>query len=182
MQFKILHEKIRALKLTANSKKQEAAFSLVEILVAATIISVTLLAVVGIASQSIAISSRTLNTYNASLLLEEGAEAVRTIRDNNYANISGLAAGTTYCPTFSTSTNSWSLTLPAPTCAISNNSIYTRSVTITNVTRDTTTNNIATSGTVAPDNGTKLITVTVSWLEGTTTVTKTLQFYISQIF
>jgi len=49
------------------------------------------------------------------------------------------------------------------------------------VNRDDTTKDIVTSGGTT-DAGTRLVTVTVSWLEGATTVSKSIQFYIMDIF
>lgn len=154
--------------------KCERGFSLVEIVVAASIISVALLAILGIANKAIVTSQRSLNTYMASTLLEEGVEAVRTIRDGSWSNISSLTAGTTYYPSFSTSTNLWSLSSTASTVGI-----FTRTVTITAVNRDAN-DDIAVSGTNDP--GTKLVTVSVSWPQGTTTASRTIQFYTFDIF
>lgn len=158
-------------------KKTQTGFSLVEVLVAASILSASLLSVIAIAGKSIVISHRSVSTYVASTLLEEGGEAVRTIRDANWTNISALTAGTTYYPKFDTGTNTWSLTTTSSDGIVG---VYTRSVVISAVTRDGS-SNIASSGTA--DAGTKLVTVTVSWKEGEgSTLSKTLSFYISNIF
>ena len=149
-------------------------FSLVEILIAAAIIATTLVSIVGIASQSVSVSHQSLNTYTASTLLEEGAEAVRTLRDTNWSSISSLTNGTTYYPVFSTTTNTWSLSTTPATVGI-----FTRSIVLSQVTRNGV-YDIASSGTL--DTNTRLVTVTVSWAEGSRTVTKTLSFYILNIF
>lgn len=162
-----------------NKKISQHGFSLVEIVFASAIISVVLVAITGIASQSVSISHRTLNTYNASLLLEEGAEAIRTYRDNSWSNISGMSTSTTYCPTFSTSTNLWSFPAASSTCATVN-SFFTRSLTLSSVNRSSTSSNIISSGGTI-DAGTRFITIMVSWQEGIATVTKTLQLYLSDI-
>ena len=170
--------KTKRILASSTAGAYERGFSLVEILVSAAIISVVLLAISGIASSSVSISHRTVDTYNATLLLEEGAEAVRTYRDNAWSNISALSSGTNYCPTFATSTNSWSF--PASSTCSKVNSIFTRSLTVSAVNRSSTSSNIISSGGTV-DSGTELITVTVSWLEGNLTATKTLQFYLSNI-
>lgn len=157
--------------------KNEQGFSLVEILVASSILMVSLLSVIMVAGQALSISHRSVNTYVASTLLEEGAEVVRIRRDAAWTNISGLTAGTTYYPKFNTSTNAWTLTTTSSDGVVG---IYTRSVVFTAVTRDGS-SNIASSGTA--DAGTKLATVSASWKENTgSTITKTLQLYISDIF
>ncbi len=158
-------------------QSRESGFNLVEIIVAASILMVSLLSVVVIAGQSITISHRSLNTYIASTLLEEGAEAVRTVRDNAWTNISSLTAGTTYYPKFTTGTNVWSLTTTSSDGTVG---VFTRTVVFSAVTRDGS-SNIASSGT--PDSGTKLVTVTVSWTEANGgSISKTLSFYITDMF
>jgi len=145
----------------------------VELLVAVSIITASILAAMAVAQKSVIVARQAFHTEQAAYLLEEGAEAVRVARDNAWTNISGLTSGTTYYPTFAAGT--WSLgTTPNST------GIFTRTVTITNVNRDNTTKNIAPAGT--DDSQTKLVTVTISWNEGNTTVTKSMQFYILDIF
>ncbi|MFA6257664.1 MAG: hypothetical protein WC671_01485 [Candidatus Paceibacterota bacterium] len=148
-------------------------FVVVEVLVAASIITVSILSAMMVAQKSIYVSRQAFHTTQAGFLLEEGAEAVRILRDNAWSNISSLTIGTNYYPTFSS--NTWIL---SPTASIIG--IFTRTVVIANVNRDNTTKDISIVG--ADDPGTKLITVTVSWMEGGATITKTLQFYISDIF
>lgn len=58
--------------------------------------------------------------------------------------------------------------------------IFTRKVNVSAVNRDNVTGDISGEGT--EDAGSRLITITVSWLEGGTTVTKTLPLYIMDIF
>ncbi len=148
----------------------------VEVLVAISIISVSILAMTAVAQKSIYVSSQAFHSTQADFLLEEGVEAVRIVRDNAWSNISSLTSGTTYYPKFSSGT--WSLTTTSSDGVVG---IFARSLTIANVNRDNTTKDIVTSGGTV-DNGTKLVTVTVSWKEGGVLVSKTLQFYILNIF
>lgn len=145
----------------------------VEVLVAISIITISVLATTTVVQKSIYVSRQAFHTAQAAFLLEEGAESVRILRDNNWTNISSLVPGTNYYPVFSS--NTWTLSTTANTVGI-----FTRKVTIASVNRDNTTKDIASVGTDDP--GTKLVTVTVSWLEGGTTIVKTLQFYIINIF
>jgi len=148
-------------------------FMMVEILIVASIISVSVLAFMAVAQKSIYLSRQSLHTAQAVFLLEEGAEAVRVLRDNNWDNITALSTNTTYYPTFTGGT--WTMSDTPSTVGI-----FTRTVDIDSVNRDNITDDIAVSGTA--DDGTRLVTVNVSWLEGGNTVTKTLSFYISNIF
>ncbi len=142
-------------------------------MVAVSIIAVSVLAAMVVAQKSVYVSRQAFHTAQAGFLLEEGAESVRILRDNAWTNISGLTNGTNYYPTFSGGT--WTLSTTANTVGI-----FARKVTIGSVNRDSTTKDISASGTDDP--GTKLVTVTVSWTEAGVNVTKTLQFYILNIF
>ncbi len=147
---------------------------MVEVLVAAAIITASILAAMAVTQKAVFVSRQSFHATQAAFLLEEGAEAVRIARDNAWSNISSLTVGTNYYPTFSGGT--WTLSTSSSTVGI-----FTRSVTIASVNRDNTTKDIISSGGTL-DSGTKLVTVTVSWAEGGTTITKTLQFYIMDIF
>ncbi len=147
----------------------------VEILIAVSIITVSVLATMFVAQKSIHVSRQAFHSAQAAFLLEEGAEAVRIVRDNAWSNVSGLVNGTTYYPTFSAGT--WTLSTTTSNIV----GIFNRSVTVDGVNRDNTTKDIVSSGGVS-DTGTRLVTVTVSWQEGSTTVSKSLQFYIMDIF
>ena len=149
-------------------------FMMVEILVATSIILASVLAIMGVTQKSISISHQSLHESQGSFLLEEGAEAVRIVRDNAWSNISGLTVGTNYYPTFSGGT--WTLSTTANTVGI-----FTRQVVLLSVNRDSTTDDIVTSGGVV-DDGTKLVTITVSWQEGATTISRELSFYLTDIF
>ena len=145
----------------------------IEMLVAISIITVSILATTAVAQKSVYISRQSFHATQAAFLLEEGAEAVRIVRDNGWNNISSLTPNISYYPTFLDDT--WTLSTTVNTVGI-----FTRTVTIANVNRDDTTEDIASVGTDDP--GTKLITVTVSWLEGGVTIIKTLEFYLADIF
>ncbi len=148
-------------------------FMMVEVLVAVSIITVSLLVAMTVAQKSIYVSQASFHATEATFLLEEGAEAIRILRDNTWTNISDLTANTNYYPAFSAGT--WTLSGVASTV-----DIFTRTVSIASVNRDNNTEDISATGTDDP--GTKLVTVTVSWPEGGTTMTKILQFYIMNIF
>ena len=160
--------------LTFKSKRKlVSGFMMVEIVVATSIIIIVLLTTMSTVQKGITISHQSVHSSQAAFLLEEGAEAVRISRDNNWTNISGLTPGTNYYPTFSGGT--WTLSLTPNQVGK-----FIRTVMISNVLRDATTMDISDSGT--SDTGTKLITVNVSWDESGNTISKNLKFYISNIF
>ncbi len=159
-------------------KSKEKGFTLVEILIGCAIMTTMIFALMASAQKGINLSDKALKQTQANMLLEEGAEAVRSIRDSAWSNISGLTLDTNYYLSYNTSTNVWSLsTTPSATL----DSTFTRTVVVSQVLRDATTEDIASSGNV--DSRTKKITITVSWptAEGTT-ISKDLPFYIADIF
>jgi len=170
LQFQQLVSQVQ-IKMRKILKNQ--GFLLIEAIVASSIISISVIAAMQVSQKSIVVSRQAFHTAQAGFLLEEGAEAVRILRDNVWTNISGLTNGTSYYPTFSGST--WTLSTTPNTVGV-----FTRTVSIASVNRDNTTQDISSSGTNDPR--TKLVTVTVSWAERGTTITKTLQFYITDIF
>ncbi|MFZ2072188.1 MAG: hypothetical protein WAV10_00690 [Minisyncoccia bacterium] len=152
--------------------KPNKGFMMVEILVAISIITVSILAAMSVTGKSIYIARESLHQAQAALLLEEGAEAVRIVRDNAWNNISGLDITKDYYPVFSGGT--WTLSLIP-----SDVGIFTRKINVSTVYRNLE-DNISAVGT--SDNGTKKVIVTVSWNEGGQVITKILSFYISDIF
>ena len=160
--------------LKQNNKK---GFSLIEVLIACAIISVSIFALMSASTKGIELSKQALRQTQASLLLEEGAEAVKSIRDDSWSNISSLNLNTNYYLTFSTGSNKWSLgTVATPNI----DSLFTRTIVFSAVNRDSN-DDIASSGTL--DARTKKISVVVSWpVSGGITSTKDLSFYVSDIF
>ena len=160
-----------------NSTLTTAGFTIIEVLIACAIISVTTFALISASVRGIQLSDRALKQTQASILLEEGAEVVKVIRDNSWATVSGFTLDTNYYFTFDTGTNTWSLGT-TPTSTI--DSIFTRTVVFSSVERDGSDDIVASGGTIDPR--TKKITVTVSWPQSGSTASKVLTFYISDIF
>lgn len=155
--------------------KNQKGFMMVELIVISAVLSIIVIAASYVAKKSIEVSNRTIHTMEASFLLEEGVEVTRILRDSNFDNIDQAIVGSSnqYLTLVS---NTWNLVDTPQT-----NGIFTRVINIYSVYRDSTTSDIVTSGGVL-DSGTSKITITVSWLEGTTTSSKSLTFYLSDIF
>src|SRR3989344_3093590 len=145
---------------------------LIEAIVVVSVIIISILSALSVTQKSISLARQSLHQSQAAFLLEEGAEAVRIMRDNAWSNISSLTLSTDYYPAFSAGT--WTLSLTP-----SQVGIFTRKVVISSAYRDAN-QNLASSGTL--DSQTKLVTVTVSWMEGEQTFSRTLQFYLTDIF
>jgi Tfp pilus assembly protein PilV len=155
-------------------------FMAVEILVAVSIIAISILAAMTVSQESIYVSRQAFHATQAGFLLEEGGEAVRIFRDDNtWANFMTIfnTSSTYYIPA---TISSWTASLPIISSGNLIDNFFTRTVTFANVNRNNTTQDISSTGTNDP--GTKLVTITVSWPEGGNTITKTLQFYVMDIF
>jgi prepilin-type N-terminal cleavage/methylation domain-containing protein len=159
-----------------KTKDMNRGFTLIEILVACTIITTTLLFIMSAATKGIELSSRSLNYVKANYLLEEGAEAVKIVRDQGWSNISEKEIETNYFLTFDNTTNTWNLgtdqTLPL-------DSIFTRSVVFSNVYRNGD-DDISESGTL--DENIRKVTVLVSWPAKNEVISKEIIFYLANIF
>jgi len=154
--------------------KNKSGFTLVEVLVACVIISTTILALMSATSKSIELSNKALRQVQANMLLEEGAEAVKSVRDNSWTGISSLSVNTNYYLAFSG--NVWNLSTNQGTAI---DGIFTRKVVFASVYRNAN-YDIAQSGTLDPD--TEKVTVTVSWRSPSGASTKDLSFYVVNIF
>ena len=162
------------LNLLYKNKKNKGSM-LIEVIVATALISILMLALVSVAQKSLDLSERSLKQVQASFLLEEGVEAVKTVRDNSWTNISSVTTGVNQYLSFDTGTNTWSLSSTPSTI----DNVFTRTIVVDAVYRDGT-DDIASSGTVDPN--TKKVTVNVSWLSSFGTVNKSISFYIVDLF
>ena len=164
------------MRIIFNKKNMSKGFTIIEVLIACVIISTTTLALASVASTGIQLSNRSLRQVQANLLMEEGAEAVKSIRDNNWTTISDLDLDTDYYLSFDINTNSWTLG-QTPTATI--DGVFTRVIVFSLVYRDDN-DDIASSG--EPDLGTKSVNVSVSWPTPSGTNSKNINFYLANIF
>lgn len=141
---------------TMKKNSKNVGFMVVEVLIATSIITVSILAATAVAQKSIHVSRQAFHTTQATFLLEEGAENARIERDNAWDNITTLNSSEQI-------------------------GIFTRTVVASSVNRDDFSKDIVSAGGTL-DPRTKLITVTVFWQEGGQTINKSLQFYLSDIF
>ncbi len=158
--------------MQVSTRKKNLGFALIEVLIAVTIMSGSMLVVATAANKSLLYARTTLNSYQASLAMEETVEAVKSIRAAGWANIAGLTNGTTYGISWSGS--NWQTVSSPQTTALG----FTRSIVPSAVYRDAN-DDIAVSGTL--DSGTKKITATVTWNDQGKTKSQTVEFYITNI-
>ena len=152
-------------------------FSLVEVLVAVTIITASVLGIMGI--YSIYIKNSYLNTpsIQAAYLADEGVEAVKSLRDFGWtSNINNLVIGDTYYLYFNTALSRWQAT----TTNTLIDGVFDRSFVLSSARRNSSDDLVAAGGSI--DANTRLVTVTVSWVGSNVTSTKTLNSYITNLF
>jgi len=145
--------------------------SIIEIMIAVTIITVGLVAILGLASFSLVVSDITKQTTQANILAQETMEAARNYRDgigwndddpgNEYDGLGVVTIpGTYHFEKSSDSPPRWKLVSGVETI-----NGFTRQIVFDDVRRDIN-DDIVESGGV-DDTDTKKVTVTVSWQERT---------------
>lgn len=170
------------MKLFVKTNKKNRGVLLVEVLVAASIITISVLAATAVAQKSISMTQRTLHTAQAAFLIEEGAELTRVVRDQGWANFSSITKGNLYHPV-DTGGGQWRFAGDAETI-----DRFTRSVAFYSACRNNSTGDLIDAGKVTScsvgveDLRTLLVDVAVSWSEAGENVTKNIMFYIADIF
>lgn len=141
-----------------NIIHQKKGFSIIEILVAITIIAIAFSSLLGMAVMSLKISATLEQTDQANSLAQESMEAIRNFRDGTSWNENGLGTvlvGTDYHFVVSAS-SSWELVQGPETIGQ-----FSRSIVFINVSRDSDDNIVQSGGTNDPN--TKEAEVTVNW-------------------
>ncbi|MDX1607848.1 MAG: type II secretion system protein [Candidatus Spechtbacterales bacterium] len=164
-------------KLKAKNQKlkidKESGLGMVEMIVVLAILVTTfasILQLVFLQRQAQIIAEQDASAY---IIGRQTIEAVRSVRDSGWTNISSLTYDTPYYPQINSSSE-WELASSDPGSV---NEIYTRWVEFGEVFRDAN-DNIATSGTSDPD--TRKVTAYVQWArQGGDTRTITLEAYIT---
>lgn len=148
-------------------------FGLIEIVIAAAIITTTLLAFTTFYRQALLISDKTTIYAQTNMLLVEGIEVVKLMRDKGWAaNIATLATSTPYYIIFNG--GDWEIA----TTSTPVDTIYTRWFVLNDVYRDVN-DDIASTGTYS--SSTKKVTVTVQ-ANSREVSSSTAETYITNIF
>ncbi len=145
--------------------------SLVEILIGAAIILTSVVSLVAVFGGLTSLSLNSTPKVQAAMLVDEGVEALRLMRDIGWSSISSLSDGTTYY--FLWQNNTWAATTTKQVV----DSFFVRSFVLSAVNRDSTSFDIVTSGGTA-DTGTRKAAISIAWPGQSGTTTKTVEMYI----
>ena len=148
-----------------------------EVVIATSILLVVFISLVAVYNYYIGVSINNIPLVKSSYLIEEGIEAVKTLRDTSWSSkIAPLTLGAEYYIVYNSATASFDATL-SPQGNI--DGIYQRTFVLSSVNRDSN-SDIQASGTDDPN--TRKVTVTVSWSNGSATTQKRQSTYITNLF
>ena len=147
--------------------------TLLEVLVVAGILSAICLSFIGTFVTVSRFHEKNMLAIKAELLAEEGLEAIRLIKSDDWAGLSSLTPGNTYY--FDLATSSWSVT---STPEVIDGDFY-RSFKTYSVNRDVSDDIVSTGGAV--DAGTLLFDVSVHWQWRGATTTANYKAYMTNL-
>lgn len=156
--------------------RRTAGFTLIEIVLAASILSTFMMSISLYYKKILDVSQDTTRHIQSGFLLEEGIEAVKLLRDTSWTSkIATLSAGTTYYLYWTGTV--WTSTTTKQVVE----NVFTRSFAVANVNRDAS-DNIAAAGTL--DSGSKKVTFSVAWPRkgARATTTDSAEAYIMNLF
>ncbi|MEI6553136.1 MAG: hypothetical protein WCO09_01060 [bacterium] len=162
-----------------SKEKYKKGFSLVEILIGASIICLSLILIINLETGISKLGFGSTSRVQAGMLLEEGSAAVVNIRNNSWQSINSLNNNVPYRLHWNQASGLWEATSSNPAVLIDNT--FDRTVTFYEVDRDINSFNIVSSGGMV-DYGTRKYVVSVSWNDGSSTTTKTITSYIHNAF
>lgn len=158
---------------TVKSGSLEKGSGMVEILIAASLMGVILIAIINVYSSLTALSLQNTEKIQSTFLLEEGVEAVRVMRDTSWTTISGYPTGTTMYLRFQS--GAWVATMTPQVV-----DDFYRTITFNKPGRDASFNLMPLGGTDDPN--TRRITISVSWEGKGGTTTKSVETYVFNTF
>lgn len=145
----------------------------IEMIIATAILLVVIASIFALYNRMIVVSHNTVQKTQAHFLVEEGLEAMRTIRDTSFDSFFALLRDTDYGLAFD-GTN-WATTTPGTLV----DGVFDRRVVVSDVYRDAI-GHIALSGTL--DDGTVQVSVAVSWNNAGEVFTEESSAYFSRLY
>lgn len=149
-------------------------FGMIEMIVGAAILSVSILGISSFFRTTFEVSKTTQSAIQGDYLLEEGVEVIKILRDSNYTNNISRLSTTTPSYLVWNGTN-WATS----TVNTFIDGTFERSIAVADVKRDI---NSDISGSGSYDPNTKLVTVSVAWSAKGATTTRTIATYIANLF
>lgn len=159
--------------ISSQPKFTTSGFGLIEVVVGASIISVSLVAIIFVFQGIIGLSQDNLRGVQAAFLAEEGLEVMRSWRNQDWQNLTNLETGTDYGLTFSLASG-WQIENEI----ILVDGLFDRRLRLEEVYRDGN-NEIAPTGTLDPES--YQIVSSVAWNNGQATSTKIVTTYLMNI-
>jgi prepilin-type N-terminal cleavage/methylation domain-containing protein len=162
--------------LPARQKSNNRGFSLIEVVVSIAVLGIALLSITQLSQIFLRAERLASQRGEAAFFLQEGAEAVRFLRDRSWHDfIDPIPADTPYFLIFSGGT--YALTAAEPALL---DGVFRRTITVSDARRDADDDIVSSGGTLTTS--TKKISIAVSWRRGQATTTETLEFFIADIF
>jgi len=148
--------------------------SLIEVIVASAIISLSMISTSVVYGNLVSVSTQNTAKVQAAFLLDEGVEAIKSMRGDAWSNIASTTPGTTNY--FLWTSNKWKATTTPAVI----DGVFTRTFIVSTVNRDTNLNISTSTGTNDP--GTKKVDISVSWKDITGTSTRSTSMYIFNLY
>lgn len=163
-----------------ESQNNNKGFGLIEIVIATAVLTGSLIALISVFLLARNATELASEKLQAGYLLEEGAEALRFLRDSGWdGNIATLAPATDYYLSFDPAASQWAIVALAPPDI---EGLFARSFRIENVSRDGSANIEAVYNPANDDPETKKVIVTVSWMHKNQSQAITLENYLTNLF
>lgn len=166
---------MKILKYKNIEKIKQRGISVVEVIIASAVISISMISINSVYSNFLQLSLENTSKVQATFLLDEGVESIKTIRSFSWSNIASSTPGVNYYLIWQN--NRWQSTT-TPNII---DDKFIRKFTVENVYRDPSTLNIVYTGGVL-NNDSKLINIDISWNYKGATSTKKTSFYVFNIY
>jgi type II secretory pathway pseudopilin PulG len=151
--------------------------ALIEIIVGVAVVAASFLMLGNIAQLTVRLVDVGTERLQATFLLSEGIEAVRTMRDRGWTeNIMPLSATTIYYLQFDAVKNEWATTTSAQIL----DGVFTRSFVLGEVERNAEDDIVSSGGTA--DSGTRRIDMKVEWDNRGRAYEESISTYITDLF
>lgn len=158
-------------------KKYKNGFGLLEAVVGISIISISIMSLMGVFQISHRAVSESIRKTQAAFLAEEGIEAIKTMRDSGWDdNIASASIGTGYYLEFNGT--AWKST----TANHYIDGIFERKFILESVYRDSNDDIVQPGGSGVVDQDARKAVVYISWLGRSGTTTKSISAYITNLF